>query len=206
MGGDGWNYACRSGQFGRGVIGMYLFDLLIMGFFFAIVLLSFLGGFDKTLSILAGLYLGTLTAAKLYVALTEKVLVNLFPAMETYTGELVAFLLLLMIVSVSVSIALSRNYVMKRLAQRIGVLNNLAGGLLGLVLAFLATIITGMGIIVFLHVMAATGELGESPTISDLEFLLSESALVPMFVRLLPIALAPLMPFFPSGMPSLLGG
>jgi hypothetical protein len=182
---------------------MYLFDLLIMGFFFAVVLLSFLGGFDKTLSILAGLYLGALAAAKLYIAFANNVLVNLFPAMESYTGELVAFLLLLLVVSVSVSIALSRNWVMKRLAQRIGVLNNLAGGLLGLMLAFLSTIITGMGIIVFLHVMNATGELGESPTISDLEFLLSESALVPMFVQLLPVALAPLMPFFPAGMPSL---
>lgn len=35
---------------------MSAFDLLIMGFFFGIVLLSFLGGLDKVLSILVGLY------------------------------------------------------------------------------------------------------------------------------------------------------
>ena len=183
---------------------MSLIDLLIMGFFFAIVLLSFLGGFDKVLSVLAGIYLGALVAAKLYLALAENVLAKIFPAMATYTGELVAFLLLVLVVSVSVSVALSRNHILKRLSLRIGVFNNLAGGVLGLVLAFLATILTGMGMIVFLHVMNATGELGSSPTISDIEFLLSESALVPMFTRLLPLALAPLLPWFPSGMPSLL--
>lgn len=183
---------------------MSLFDLLIMGFFFAVVLLSFLGGFDKVLSILAGLYLGAVVAAKIYVAMADKLLSRVFPAMATYTGELVSFLLILLIVSLSVSIALSRNWALKRFAQRIGVVNNLAGGLLGLGLAFLATVVTGMAITVFLHVMNATGELGSSPTMSDLEFLLSDSALVPMFVKLVPIVLSPLLPWFPSGMPSLL--
>ncbi len=171
---------------------MSLFDLLIMGFFFAVVLLSFLGGFDKVVSILAGMYLGALAAAKLYLILADKMLSKLFPA------------LVLLIVSISVSIALSRNWALKRSAQRLGVINNLAGGVLGLVLAFLATILTGMAITVFLHVMNATGELGASPTMSDLELMLSDSALVPMFVKLMPVALAPLMPWFPSGMPSLL--
>ncbi len=45
---------------------MSAFDLLIMGFFFGIVLLSFLGGFDKVLSILAGLYIGAIIAARSY--------------------------------------------------------------------------------------------------------------------------------------------
>lgn len=185
---------------------MSLFDLLIMGFFFGVVLLSFLGGLDKALSILIGVYAGAIIAARVYRPLTENVLAKLFPAMTTYTGELVAFLLVLLIVSLSTSIALSRNWMLKRFAQRIGVVNNLAGGVLGVLLAFLATILAGMALTVFLQTMTATGELGASPTMTDLQVLLSDSALVPMFARLVPFALAPLTPFLPAGMPSLLVG
>ena len=70
---------------------MGAFDLLIMGFFFAVVLLSFLGGVDKVLSILAGMYIGAIVAAKSYLLLAERLLAKLFPAMASYTGELVAF-------------------------------------------------------------------------------------------------------------------
>jgi len=183
---------------------MSAFDLLIMGFFFAIVLLSFLGGFDKVVSILAGLYVGAIIAARSYVVLTERVLAKIFPAMATYTGELVAFLLVLSIVALSVSIALSRNWAFQRFARRIGVLNNLAGGLFGLVLAFLATVLIGMALTVCLQALGATGQTGSSPTMSDLQVVLADSALVPMFAKLVPVVIAPLMPWFPSGMPSLL--
>ncbi len=183
---------------------MSAFDLLIMGFFFGIVLLSFLGGLDKVLSILVGLYSGAIIAAKSYLLLSERVMAKLFPAMTSYTGQLVSFLLVLLIVSLAVSIALSRNWVFQRFAKRIGVLNNLAGGLFGLVLAFLTTVISGMGLIVFLQVLGATGQMGSSPTMSDLQVLLSDSALVPMFAKLVPVVIAPLLPWFPSGMPSLL--
>ena len=187
-----------------GVIDMSAFDLLIMGFFFGIVLLSFLGGFDKVLSILAGIYIGAIVAAKSYLLLAERLLAKLFPAMASYTGELVAFLLVLLIVALSVSIALSRNWAFQRFAKRIGVLNNLAGGMLGLVLAFLSTILTGMALTVFLQALGATGQMGASPTMSDLQVLLVDSALVPMFAKLVPVVIAPLLPWFPAGMPSLL--
>jgi uncharacterized membrane protein required for colicin V production len=183
---------------------MSAFDLLIMGFFFAVVLLSFLGGFDKVLSILAGLYVGAIIAARTYVVLAEHLMAKIFPAMASYTGELVSFLLVLLIVALSISIGLSRNWAFQRFARRIGVLNNLVGGLLGLVLAFLATVLTGMAITVFLHVISATDQMGSSPTVSDLGRLLSDSALVPMFAKLVPIVISPLTPWFPSGMPSLL--
>lgn len=183
---------------------MGLFDLLIMAFFFAIVLLSFLAGFGKVASILAGMYLGAVGAAKLYVVFAEKLLVRLIPDMKSFTGELVSFLLILLIISLTVSIALARNHAIKRFTLRIGVINNLAGGMLGLVLAFLSTVLAGMAMIVFLQVITATGELGNSPTMSDMGMLVSDSVLVPMFAKMLPYALSPLWPWFPQGMPSLL--
>jgi uncharacterized membrane protein required for colicin V production len=183
---------------------MSLFDLLIMGFFFAVVLLSFMGGFDKVASTLVGMYVGVVVAAKTYRVVAENLLAKLFPAMATYTGELVAFLLLVAFVSIALSIALSRNWMIKRLAARMGVLNNLAGGIAGIVLAFVSCILTGLLLVVFLHVMNATGELGAGPPFSDLQALLSDSVLMPVFARLVPLVAAMVTPWFPSGMPPLL--
>jgi uncharacterized membrane protein required for colicin V production len=183
---------------------MSLFDLLIMGFYFAVVLLSFMGGFDKVASTLIGMYIGVVVAAKSYRILAENLLSKLFPSMATYTGELVAFLLVIAFVSIAVSVALSRNWMIKRLAARLGVLNNLAGAFAGILLAFVSCVLTGLLLVVFLHVMNATGELGAGPPFSDLQTLLSDSVLMPVFARLVPIVSALIMPWFPSGMPPLL--
>lgn len=183
---------------------MSLFDLLIMGFFFAVVLLSFMGGFDKVASTLIGMYVGVVVGAKTYLVLAQNLLAKLFPAMATKTGELVAFLLLVTGISIAVSVALSRNWMIKRLAVRLGVLNNLAGGAAGIVLAFVSCVLTGLALVVFLHVMNATGELGAGPPFSDLQILLSDSVLMPVFARLVPIVASVITPWFPSGMPELL--
>lgn len=57
---------------------------------------------------------------------------KLFPAMTSYTGQLVSFLLVLLIVSLAVSIALSRNWVFQRFAKRIGCSIILPAACLGL--------------------------------------------------------------------------
>ncbi len=183
---------------------MSLFDLLIMGFFFAVVLLSFMGGFDKVASTLVGMYVGVVIAAKSYRLLSENLLAKIFPSMATVTGELVAFLLVVAFVSIATSVALSRNWMVKRVAARLGVLNNLAGGFAGILLAFVSCVLTGLLLVVFLHVMNATGELGAGPPFSDLQVLLSDSVLMPVFARLVPIVAAVVTPWFPSGMPPLL--
>jgi hypothetical protein len=183
---------------------MSLFDLLIMGFFFAVVLLSFMGGFDKVASTLVGMYIGVVVGAKSYLVLSENLLAKLFPSMATKTGELVAFLLVVIAISIAVSVALSRNWMIKRLAARLGVLNNLAGGFAGIVLAFVSCVLTGLLLVVFLHVLSATGQMGAGPPFSDLEILLSDSVLMPVFARLVPLVASVITPWFPSGMPELL--
>ena len=73
-----------------------LFDLLIIALFGGTVLLSFMGGLGKVFSTLAGLYGGALVAALFYQTFAEVVLTKLFPKMQDFTGDLVAFLFLML--------------------------------------------------------------------------------------------------------------
>lgn len=180
------------------------FDLLIMALFGGTVLLSFLGGLGKVFSTLAGLYGGTLLAAWFYQPFADQVLARLFRNMNQFIGNLTAFLLLLFISSLAITIGLGRNYLVQQFARRTGVLNNLSGGALGVVVAVFATILSTMVTSLLLQVLNATAALGSSPTMVHVQWELTNSTLVPLFLRLAPAIIMPLRLFMPQGLPPLL--
>jgi uncharacterized membrane protein required for colicin V production len=181
-----------------------LFDLTIMALFGGTVLLSFLGGLGRVFSTLAGLYGGALLAAWFYEPVTDLVLARLFPQMNTFTGNLTAFLLLLFISSLSISIALGRNFFLKQITRRIGIFNNLTGGVLGIVIAIFAAVLATMITSLLLQLLNSTAALASSPTMSLVRYELTRSTLVPLFLRLVPVVVLPLRPFLPQGLPPLL--
>lgn len=181
-----------------------LFDLLIIAQFFVIVLLSFIGGLGRVFATLAGLYGGILVAAWFYQTFAKTVVAFLFPNMASFTGDLVGFLLLVLLSTVAIAFALGRSFFVKRLAQRIGVLNNLTGAVLGLIVAIFATVLATMITSLGLQVLNATAEMGSSSTLLLFRNELTNSTLVPLFLKLTPKLIAPLTPFFPSGLPPIL--
>ncbi|CAA9590235.1 MAG: hypothetical protein AVDCRST_MAG18-4919 [uncultured Thermomicrobiales bacterium] len=181
-----------------------LFDLLIMALFGGTVLLSFLGGLGKVFSTLVGIYGGMLLAAWFYQPFTSVVLARFFPQMTEFTGHLTAFLLLLFLASLAIAIGLGRNYALTQLARRTGILNNLTGGALGVVVAIFATILATMVTSLLLQLVNATAALGSSPTVAVLQVELTNSTLVPLFLKVAPAIILPLMPFLHQGLPPLL--
>lgn len=181
-----------------------IFDLTIMALFGGTVLLSFMGGIGKVFSTLAGLYGGTLLAAWFYQPFTDHILAPFFPAMNTFTGNLTAFLLLLFVTSLAITIALGRNFYIRKLTRKIGIFNNLSGGMLGIVVAIFAAILATMVTSLLLQLLNSTAALATSPTMSLLHSELTSSTLVPLFLRFVPVVVLPLRPFLPQGLPPLL--
>lgn len=181
-----------------------LFDLTIMALFGGTVLLSFMGGLGKVFSTLAGLYGGALLAAWFYQPFTDLVLRQFFPQMNSFTGNLTAFLLLLFVTSLSIAIALGRNFFLRNLTRRIGVFNNLSGGVLGIMVAIFAAVLATMVTNLLLQLLNSTTALASSPTMSLVQHELTNSTLVPLFLRFVPVVVLPLRPFLPQGLPPLL--
>lgn len=180
------------------------FDLLIMVLFSGIVLLSFLGGIGKVFSTLVGLYGGTVVAAWFYQPLSELMLARMFTHMNRFIGNLTAFLLLLFLGSMVITIGLGRNHFLQQFARRIGLLNNLTGGVLGIVIAIFAAILSTMVTSLLLQVLNATAALGSSPALAQVQWQLMNSTLVPLFLKLAPVLIMPLRLFMPQGLPPLL--
>lgn len=181
-----------------------IFDLTIMVLFGGTVLLSFLGGLGKVFSTLAGLYCGTLLATWFYQPVTDLVLFKFFPQMNVFTGNLTAFLLLLFLTSLTMTMALGRSFFIRNMARKIGIFNNLSGGVLGIVVALFATILATMVTSLLLQLLNSTATLGDSPTMLQVRYELMNSTLVPLFLRLAPAIILPLQPFMPQGVPPLL--
>lgn len=181
-----------------------IFDLTIMVLFGGTVLLSFIGGLGKVFSTLAGLYGGALLAAWFYQPVTDLLLFRLFPQMNTFTGNLTAFLLLLFTTSLAISIALGRNFFLRQLTKRIGILNHLSGGVMGIAVAVFAAVLATMVTSLLLQLLNTTASLINSPTMFLVQHELANSTLVPLFLRFVPVVVLPLRLFMPQGLPPLL--
>ena len=181
-----------------------MFDVLVIALFGGTVLIGFLAGLGKVLATLGGIYGGALLAALFYRPFSGQVLAKLFPAMSPFTAQLVAFLLLLGGAALALGIALGRGHLFSALGQRLGLLGRIGGGPLGVAVGVCATILAALITSLGLQVFHATADLGASPAMAQLQDAMASSALVPMFLKLAPVVIAPLRPFFPQGLPPLL--
>lgn len=178
-------------------------DLLLLLFFGAIVGFSFMGGLGKVLSMLAGLYLGAVVAAFFYHPLALAV-GTVLPTMSPFTGDLLMFVLLLALTTVAISAALSRTFFLGKVPARLGWLNNVSGGVLGVLVALLSTVLASLVISLGLQVVDRTATLGASGLLRGLQVQMQGATLVPIFLKLAPTLTTPLQLWFPAGLPAIL--
>jgi len=178
-------------------------DLLIMVFFAGIVTFAFMGGLGKVFSTLIGLYLAVVVAAFFYHPLAVAV-GKVFTNMSPFTGDLIMFVLLTMLGTLAVSAGLARTFVLGKMPQRLGAFNNISGGLLGIMVALLSTILASLVITLALQVVDRTASLGSSDFLHDVQHQMAGSMLVPIFLKLVPTFVTPLQPWFPKGLPPIL--
>ena len=182
---------------------MNALDIFVMLFFFGIVLAAFMGGLGKVFSALVGMYFGVIVAAFFYrpaATLLQKVL----PSMSLTIGELTVFVILAIFFSLGFGAALSRTFVLERFPRLFGAFNNISGGIAGILVALLATVLASMIVTLFLQALYATTNAGAHGFMGFVQAQMQGSLLVPIFLKLVPTLVAPLKPWFPSGMPPLL--
>lgn len=182
---------------------MNILDLVIMAFFGVIVAMAFFGGIGKVLSTLVGLYLSIIIAAAFYRPLSIAV-GSIFPTMSPFTGDLLMFILLLGLGTAAASAGLARTFVLGKIPQRMGIISNISGAVLGILVALLSTVLAAMIISLGLQVLDRTATLGASSIMLSLQSQMRGAMLVPIFLKLAPTVVTPLQPWFPSGLPPIL--
>lgn len=178
-------------------------DLLLTLFFGGIVALAFIGGLGRTLATVVGLYGGFVAAAFFYHPLTVAV-VGLFPSLPVAMGDVIMFVLLLVFFTTVLSTALARSFVIGRFPHWLGPVNNIAGGVVGLLVATAATVLFALVLNLAMRALDQTASLEGSRLALGLNAQLHGATLPALFLKLAPTVLATLQPWFPRGLPPLL--
>ena len=182
---------------------MNALDIFVMLFFGGIVLVAFMAGLGKVFSAIVGMYFGIIIAAFFYrpvAALLQKVL----PTMSLTIGELTVFVVLTIAFSLGFGAMLARTFVLERFPRLFGAFNNISGGVAGIIVALLATVLASMVVTLFVQALYATTNAGAHGFMQFVQSQMQGSALVPIFLKLVPTIITPLKPWFPRGLPPLL--
>jgi membrane protein required for colicin V production len=169
------------------------FDFLIGFALIAGVALGFVRGLIRMAMNLLALYIATVVAMSFYTAVGQWIN-RMLPALSPTASEALAFVVILLFVTFLTLFVLRHTYKETELPG-IRQIDQLGGLVIGFVIS---TIWIGLAIVVLAFVLQTTS--GETSAIRDnLAFYFSTSNVIPIFYKVLPIALATLRPWMPKG-------
>ena len=179
-------------------------DVAIVIVFMAIIGVGFFNGVTKVSSALLAIYFGTICAAAFYRPLSDFGR-GLAPSMGAVTAELTAFFLLFVGFSAIFTVFLARWLGEVRLPRRVGLLDNVGGAAVGIIVSGLAVTLAAVALAVMLQALNQTATIASGdPLLSFFRREIRGSALVPLFLDMAPFFLRMLAPWFPGGLPPIL--
>lgn len=179
-------------------------DYVIIGSFLAVIALGFFGGVTRVVSAITSIYFGSIFAAAFYRPVTDAIR-DYIRSMNERTGHLFFFVLLFLFFSTIFTLVISRWLGNLKLPRRIEIVDNVGGAALGVLVSALAVTLAAMLLVVMLQVLNQTFGAGSNGSVVG--FVHDEiegSTLVPLFLRMSPIFVRTVSPWFPNGLPPIL--
>ena len=178
-------------------------DLLILVVFMAIVGYGFFSGITRVVSSIFAIYFAAVCAAAFYRPAAD--LVRRYVNMGQLTGQLVFFVLIFLVLSLAFTVLIDRWIGIVRLPRRLLLFDTIGGAALGVVVSALALTLAAMLLTVLLQAINQVAQAGTGPLLDAARGQIKGSALVPIFLRLAPYVSRALAPWFPGGLPPILG-
>jgi hypothetical protein len=179
-------------------------DYVILLSFLGIIGLGFLSGVTRVSAAILAIYFGSVFATAFYRITTDQVR-HYVSTMSARTGYLFFFVLLFSFSSVFMTIMLSRWLGNVQLPRRFEIADNVGGAALGVIVSGMAITLAAMLLSILLQAVNQTFQSGGGDSIvSWVHFQITDSSLVPVFLRMAPFFLRFISPWFPGGLPPIL--
>ena len=194
--------AIRQNQEGSPLNGL---DFAIIFAFIAIIGLGFFGGIARVASAIVAIYLGSVLSAAFYDRLTDAFRERV-SSVGIQTGQLFIFCTLFIVTSGVFWWLLASSVKGLKLKRRIEIFDNIGGAALGVAVSVLAITLAAMMLSILLQVLNQTiGKGGSSSLVESMQGQIVNSKLVPVFLDLTPYFTRVIEPWFPNGIPPILG-
>jgi uncharacterized membrane protein required for colicin V production len=181
-------------------------DYAIMATFMVIVGAGFFGGIAKVTAAIVAIYFSAVLAATFYRPTTDG-MQQIFSSMSQRMGELIMFLVLLLVFSAVFTWIVSKWTIRFKLPRRVMVMDNIGGVALGLLLSAITLTFAALFLTIVLQALNQTVTLtGSGSVLGFARGQIRDSALLPHFLKMVPVVRTAISPWFPSGLPPILDG
>ncbi len=180
-------------------------DILLMLIFIAIAAAGYLGGTLRLLLVLISLYLSVVVAGFFYIPFAGW-LYRTFETMDAFGAQMVAFLLLIIVTTAAVALSLIKTFGQARLPRFLAGLDQVGGGMLGVVTACFAAILISIVLRAFFGFIGQTAAAGAPvwPGFLALAQQTQASGVARLFLQLSTPLFILVQPWFPDGLPAIL--
>jgi uncharacterized membrane protein required for colicin V production len=180
-------------------------DFAIIFAFIAIIGLGFFGGITRVLAAMFAIYVATIIAAMFYADATDTFR-RYVDNVALSTGQLFVFMVIFLVTALGLGFALFKGFSNVRERRRFPIADNLGGVVIGLTVSALAVALATIVLSILLQVLNQTvGGGSTGSVVGSIERQLATSALVPVFLDVTPIVTRFVQPWFPNGLPAILG-
>jgi uncharacterized membrane protein required for colicin V production len=185
---------------------MNALDVVIIGSFLAVIGIGFFSGITKVTAAILAIYFASIIAAAFYRPLSRDI-AHTVPSMGTGTGNLFIFILLLFVFGGVLTYFFARWLGDLKLPKRVEIFDNIGGAALGVAVSALAVTLAAMLLIVLLQALNQTfGGDAQGSLVGSVHHQVSDSQLVPVFLRAAPYLERTISPWVPGGLPPILSG
>lgn len=175
-------------------------DIVILAVLIAVIAVGFVGGFVRLVSMSIAIYLGAVIAARWYMDLTE-VAHHRISGFDIHSGQFFVFGAVMLTASTVLTALISRGIGKIRFPRRIEIADNVLGACVGLVATALSLV--PMSLVLQALNQSVLSSSGGS-LIGGAKNQIEGSAFIPFFLKLAPVFIHMMSPWFPSGVPPIL--
>ena len=189
----------------QGGLSLNGLDFAILFTFLAVIGLGFFGGIVRVTAAIVAIYVASVVSAMFYVPLADAFQNNVKSINQT-TSQLLVFLVTFMVAGGIVWWMVSSGLKGSKMPRRLEIFDNLGGATLGMIVSVMAVTLAVMLISILLQVLnQSVGAGGTTSLGGAVKGQIDTSALVPLFLDLSPVFTRIIEPWFPSGLPAILG-
>jgi uncharacterized membrane protein required for colicin V production len=175
-------------------------DIAILAALLVVIAIGFIGGFVRLVSMSIAIYLGAVIAGRWYMDLTEEAHRHI-SGFDIHSGQFFVFGAVMVIASTALTSLISRGIGRIRFPRRIEIADNVLG-------ACVAVVATALSLVPMSLVLQALNQSVLSSSggslIGGAKDQIEGSAFIPFFLKLAPVFVHMMSPWFPSGMPPIL--
>ena len=180
-------------------------DIVIISTFLAVIAVGFFNGVSKVTAAILAIYFGSIVSAAFYRPVTDGSR-NYVSEMGERTGQLFFFVILFFVFTFAFTLLFSNWLGGLKLPRRIEIVDNVGGAALGVMVSGLAVTLAAMLLMILLQALNQTFGAGDSVMVGFMHRQISDSTLVPVFLKMSPYFVRLISPWFPSGLPPILAG